>query len=1045
MVIHFNSAPGAESVQGRSPSAETDRLMAKDADRTSVKANNGIALDISGKVRDNEAYKVHGRTMEEVMQAAQATDVAVQEDYMTVMSNSMSGEDFAKLQEEGYSAKDMEPEQLVTIVDKIKAVLVQSGVQVQGYNDDLDLETLEQITGSTTMAQEIQEAFREQDVPLTKENAEAVKNAWDKVSELEEFSEELTRYLLIHEEELTPDALYLAKYSVSAGNAVSGAGYYQEDVAGYYGQAAAKADLQKLRPQLEEVIEKAGYEVTEETLQDALWMVEQEIPLTDESFRALQAVRGVKLPISEADMVRYGAAAMAAGRDAGKAVLGQEESVYEQANRLWEETQNLPDEAADLAAERIEGESDFPLNLEQVKYAAEQISRGEARARIENLEARAQLEEVRLQMTVEANIRLLKSGFSIDTAPMEELISKLRQAGRELEQIYFGDAASWNADASGGTKAGAMQDLYRHTEEILRDLANAPAAVLGRFRLHDANFTLEQVEKQGAAIKARYAEAGESYEALMTAPRTDMGDSIRKAFRNVDAILENMGLAVTEDNRRAVRILGYNSMELTEENIDTVKAVDATVREAVRRLTPAATLQMIRDKQNPLTMQVEELNDYLAGQETFEKESVKYSRFLYKLEQNQAISAEEKESYLGIYRFLRQLEKDDGAAIGAVVQSGAELSFRNLLTAIRTGRSGGVSARVDDEFGGLVQVVRSGQTISGQINSAFEAYSKSLVREAADTVTPEGLQQMKEAAGDSWPGEQSLEEFADALRDTQPDEELEQAFLREERQEVQRMVTENETVWEQLKELDQPVTPAYLEAAGKWRRGAGKSLDRLVDLARDTDIDIEAAMEDCVESMTDAESAAESFEVFAEQAHRILERALDAPDMRQLDVRGLGLLHKQFTMISSMAREECFEVPMKFEEGIASVRVRMIHSAEEEKGHAGRLEISCETEKYGLLSGKFELNENRITGDFVTDMPDALEALRQMTEELTQKLQGEGQERRQVRIQVMEGTRRAQPRSPKRSVDSKPDMERETAGVSNRELYQLAKDILHAL
>ena len=49
------------------------------------------------------------------------------------------------------------------------------------------------------------------------------------------------------------------------------------------------------------------------------------------------------------------------------------------------------------------------------------------------------------------------------------------------------------------------------------------------------------------------------------------------------------------------------------------------------------------------------------------------------------MTKEEKEAYIGIYRLLRQLEKTDGAAIGALLQQGAEPTLKNLLTAVRSG------------------------------------------------------------------------------------------------------------------------------------------------------------------------------------------------------------------------------------------------------------------------------------------------------------------------------------------------------------------------
>ena len=69
-------------------------------------------------------------------------------------------------------------------------------------------------------------------------------------------------------------------------------------------------------------------------------------------------------------------------------------------------------------------------------------------------------------------------------------------------------------------------------------------------------------------MQKAYEEAGERYETLMTAPRSDLGDSIRKAFSNVDDILTDMSLEKTSENQRAVRILAYNSMEITPENIE---------------------------------------------------------------------------------------------------------------------------------------------------------------------------------------------------------------------------------------------------------------------------------------------------------------------------------------------------------------------------------------------------------------------------------------------------------------------------------------------
>ena len=89
----------------------------------------GYAVDISGKVMDNNAYG-QGRTAEEVMQQLGMADISVMRDYLTVMSHSMSAEDFHEMQQEGFQPSRMEVKESVTILDHIKAALLKGGTVV---------------------------------------------------------------------------------------------------------------------------------------------------------------------------------------------------------------------------------------------------------------------------------------------------------------------------------------------------------------------------------------------------------------------------------------------------------------------------------------------------------------------------------------------------------------------------------------------------------------------------------------------------------------------------------------------------------------------------------------------------------------------------------------------------------------------------------------------------------------------------------------------------------------------------------------------------
>ena len=80
--------------------------------------------------------------------------------------------------------------------------------------------------------------------------------------------------------------------------------------------------------------------------------------------------------------------------------------------------------------------------------------------------------------------------------------------------------------------------LFRNVMDTSEALKAMPAYALGIHPVDET--TLQSLYEDGAALKDTFEKAGERYETMMTAPRQDMGDSISKAFRNVDDILKDL-------------------------------------------------------------------------------------------------------------------------------------------------------------------------------------------------------------------------------------------------------------------------------------------------------------------------------------------------------------------------------------------------------------------------------------------------------------------------------------------------------------------------
>ena len=91
------------------------------------------------------------------------------------------------------------------------------------------------------------------------------------------------------------------------------------------------------------------------------------------------------------------------------------------------------------------------------------------------------------------------------------------------------------------------------------------------------------------------------------------GDSIQKAFASVPNLLKELGMEDTNANERAVRILGYNGMEITEENVLSVKEYDTVLNRVIDNMKPSTVLEMIRQGDNPLDTSINELDSKLTA------------------------------------------------------------------------------------------------------------------------------------------------------------------------------------------------------------------------------------------------------------------------------------------------------------------------------------------------------------------------------------------------------------------------------------------------
>lgn len=842
-------------------------------------------------------------TVVEEMQKKDEMTADDRKNEVAVLSNTVSADDLQQMEKDGFSVNNTDSHTVITVTDKIKAELAKAGVDISAYGDSLTKEQLENIVGSPAVAAQIEAALSANDLPATDANMDESADALAQAASISGINDDMMSYLIKNNLEPMIQNVYKAQYS-----STKDAQMPLSD--------AAFADLE---PQIAQIIESVGLEVNEDTLANARWLLQEQIPLTEDSLRYLSELK-------------------------------------------------------DLAGQIEDGSMDWDGLLDSI---ANTIQQGKRPVEASMITARRQLEETRLSMTKEADATIEKLGVEMDYQSMEDTVEGLK----EQERQYYRDLL----DSAGIEPSDENVDTMEQTLTVFDELKGMPAYVIGQI---DEESSVAEVHDAGAQMQQAFEKANESYETLMTAPRRDMGDSIQKAFRNVDEILESLKMDTSAANQRAVRILAYNGMDITEENIASVKSLDEEMQRAFRNLNPATTLEMIRRGENPLDMSMQELNQAAEEiqQETGNSEEERFSKYLWKLEQNHEISEEERSSYIGIYRLIAQVEKTDGAALGSLYHQGAEITMRNLLSAVRTGKKGSMDYSVSDDFDG-VNAKSTGTKIDEQIEIGFQ---QNCIKDVMDQISPDKLAELGE---DGWL-DLTPEEFAQKLADMQTSEQEEianEAYVQQQLALYEQASQMSQDVYAYLEHFDMPNTIANILAAGEMLRHPNQMMDTLWKKQFGNTTSVEKAaqlkqqvLEEFGEALKNPSDLADAQETLAEVAEHVMDgMIIEDPEVGTLDIRAMQLATTQFKLCAEKTKEESYMIPVQTGDSVTGVSLKIVRGEKKK----GAVDILFESSHIGKVAASFEAKSSGISGMIAVDDQETAQMLHEHLDSLAKAMQ----------------------------------------------------------
>lgn len=851
----------------------------------------------------------------------------------------LSGADAVKLDEDGFNLTDATPDDMVNIIEKIKIELAMHSDDYVNYGTAVSKDKIESVTGSAATAASVESRMQGADIAVNDESVAEVKGALEKSKELKPLSENTKNYMVANGIESSIAGIYQAQAATSSSISADGV------TIGRCANAISDADFEALRPGIEKIIASSGLEVNDNTLADARAFIDAQIPVTKENLEykaQLDAIDIEKIQADPDEMLNKILDNMKLGGKAENTLvtgspIDDIRTALDTINRA---------EYADAANVVSKGETFTIASLKleidarsfSIEYSAASVSTGNSEVRNQASDVHQAADKAydtlvtaRVLMSANASIYLVKNNISILTTPIDELNSMLM----EYEQ----------ADG-----------MYEEAQIAYTDVL-------------EARKTLNEIVRNPVSVFASmFDKMNETYEAVGTQIRGDLGDSLKKAVQgSADDIIKELGLEGTDEDKEAIKVLAANNMDMTKENVETVKSVNAMINNLIKNMKPETVLNMIKDGVNPMNASIEEVNEYLteANDKASKDNEEKFSKFLYKLDRTNGITKEQRKQFIGIYQMMNIFTRDAGVAAGALIKQGAEVTMNNLMTAYNSRKHYDMDAVIDENTG-MAEV-------SGTAN-----YYSALFMANGGLVTPNTLKNVDNSSGI---GEQSVEMFIEQLEDNY-DAAAEEQYYEEYLKEQQAAVQAGADILRQIRNADTEINSGNIQAVKAFLESGQFPDIRGIKTTRDY-------ARDSIEKIGHKEKLSLMYEEMKDETEEELQEVLSkAGDLdTQIDVNYEGFLDlrlkdRTIGYIKNLALRHDYRIPYITDSGSTGMLKLTLVQDDDNKGRIsvnmlssvlGKVSVEAKADRDSL--GMYIVSDTAVSDEgsqFLDDMEESL-------------------------------------------------------------------------
>ena len=829
----------------------------------------------------------------------------------------LSGADAVKLDEDGFNLTDATPDDMVNIIEKIKIELAMHSDDYVNYGTAVSKDKIESVTGSAATAASVESRMQGADIAVNDESVAEVKGTLEKSKELKPLSENTKNYMVANRIEPSIAGIYQAQAATSSSISADGV------TIGKCADAISDADFEALRPGIEKIIASSGLEVNDNTLADARAFINAQIPVTKENLEykaQLDAIDIEKIQADPDEMLNKILDNMKLGGKAENTLvtgspIDDIRTALDTINRAeYSDVANVVSKGETFTIASLKLEMD--ARSFRIEYSAATVSTGNSEVRNQASDVQQAADKAydtlvtaRVLMSANASIYLVKNNISILTTPIDELNSMLMEYEQADEaQIAYTD----------------VLEARKTLNEIVRNPARVFASMFDKMN--------------------------ETYEAVGTQIRGDLGDSLKKAVQgSADDIIRELGLEGTDEDKEAIKVLAANNMDMTKENVEIVKSVNAMINNLIKNMKPETVLNMIKDGVNPMNASIEEVNEYLteANDKASKDNEEKFSKFLYKLDRTNGITKEQRKQFIGIYQMMNIFTRDAGVAAGALIKQGAEVTMNNLMTAYNSRKHYDMDAVIDENTG-MAEV------------SGIANYYSALFMANGGLVTPNTLKNVDNSSGI---GEQSVEMFIEQLEDNY-DAAAEEQYYEEYLKEQQAAVQAGADILRQIRNADTEINSGNIQAVKAFLESGQFPDIRGVKTTRDY-------ARDSIEKIGHKEKLSLMYEEMKDETEEELQEVLSkAGDLdTQIDVNYEGFLDlrlkdRTIGYIKNLALRHDYRIPYITDSGSTGMLKLTLVQDDDNKG---RISVNMLSSVLGKVSVEAKADRESLGMYIVSD------------------------------------------------------------------------------